>query len=311
MGKETAEQFKTSVGGQALMEGIMMRGPTAMCMAVRQPDGTIFTETTPLKDHWWKKLPFVRGVFAFLDSILNGYRCLMKSADISMGEEAESEETKFDRWMQEKFGEKGVSFLMSLAAVAGLGLALVLFLVIPTAAAGLLDRFVPLGGLRALVEGIAKLAMLIGYMALVSRVPEIHRLFRYHGAEHKTIACYEAGRALTVDNVRPCIRFHPRCGTSFLLLVLLLSIIVGACITTEVLWLRMLLKLALLPAVMSVGYEIIKICGRYDNLLTRCISAPGLWLQRITTQEPDDGMIECAIAAVLPVLPEKPEDGAW
>lgn len=304
--------FKTSVGGQALMEGIMMRGPKAMCMAVRQPDGSIFTETKPLARHVWSKWPFVRGIFSFIDSMVNGYRCLMKSAEISMGDDAaEEEESKFDKWVNEKFGEKGANVIMALAALMGLGLALVLFLIIPTAFAGLINAFVPLGGLRALVEGVAKLVILIGYMAAVARVPEIHRLFRYHGAEHKTIACYEAGKELTVENVRPCSRFHPRCGTSFILLVLLLSIIVGACITAESVVLRILLKLLTLPLVMGVGYEIIKLCGRYDNPVTRAVSAPGLWLQRITTQEPDDSMIECAIAAVTPVLPENPEDGKW
>ena len=164
---------------------------------------------------------------------------------------------------------------------------------------------------RALIEGVFKLVMLVGYMALVSRMKEIARMFRYHGAEHKTIACYESGRELTVENVRPCTRFHPRCGTSFLLIVILISILAGALITTENTLLRIALKLLLLPVVMSVSYEIIKLCGRYDNPLTRAVSAPGLWLQRITTSEPDDGMIECAIAAVLPVLPENPEDGKW
>lgn len=309
--KKGAACFKTRVGGQALMEGIMMRGPDAMCMAVRQPDGVIFTETKPLVKHAWSKIPFLRGILSFVDSMVNGYHCLMKSAEISLGEDAVEEESKFDKWVSEKFGEKGANFIMALAALMGVALALVLFLVIPTALTGLLNRFVPLGPFRALVEGIAKLIMLIGYMALVARVPEIHRLFRYHGAEHKTIACYEAGKALTVENIRPCSRFHPRCGTSFILLVLLLSILVGACITTEKVALRILLKLLLLPVVMGAGYEIIQLCGRYDNPLTAAVSAPGLWLQRITTQEPDDSMIECAIAAVTPVLPKNREDAKW
>ena len=258
-----------------------MRGPQKMCVAVRQPDGEIFTEVSPIRTHPWQKWPFVRGIFNFIDSLVSGYKCLMKSAEVSMGEDADLEETKFDKWVAEKFGDKGTNFIMAVAAVLGGVLALVLFMVVPTALAGLLARFVPLGGWRALIEGVFKLVMLVGYMALVSRMKEIARMFRYHGAEHKTIACYESGRELTVENVRPCTRFHPRCGTSYL------------------------------PVVMSVSYEIIKLCGRYDNPLTRAVSAPGLWLQRITTSEPDDGMIECAIAAVLPVLPENPEDGKW
>ena len=308
--KRPAGGFKTSVGGQALMEGIMMRGPEKMCVAVRQPDGEIFTEVTPVPQHAWKKLPFVRGVCSFIDSLVSGYHCLMKSADISMAEEAE-EETKFDRWVAEKFGQKGTDLVMAFAAVLGGMLALVLFLVLPTAIVGLIAHFVPLGGWRALLEGVLKLVMLVGYMKLVSKMNEIDRMFHYHGAEHKTIACYEAGKELTVENVRPCSRFHPRCGTSFLLIVILLSILVGAAIQTEVTLLRIALKLLLLPVVMGVGYEIIKLCGRYDNPVTHALSAPGLWLQRITTQEPDDGMIECAIAAVLPVLPDDPEKGKW
>lgn len=288
----------------------MMRGPKKMCVAVRQPDGEIFTEVTDVPQHAWKKWPFVRGVCNFVESLVSGYHCLMKSAEISMPDEAE-EETKFDRWVAEKFGRKGTDFIMALAAIFGGMLALVLFLVIPTALAGLVALFVPLGGWRALLEGVLKLAMLVGYMALVSKMKEIDRMFRYHGAEHKTIACYEAGKELTVENVRPCPRFHPRCGTSFLLIVILLSILVGAVIQTESTLLRIALKLALLPVIMGVGYEIIKLCGRYENPLTRALSAPGLWLQRITTQEPDDGMIACAIAAVLPVLPEDPKEGAW
>ena len=281
---EKACCFKTSVGGQALMEGVMMRGPQKMCVAVRQPDGEIFTEVSPIRTHPWQKWPFVRGIFNFIDSLVSGYKCLMKSAEVSMGEDADLEETKFDKWVAEKFGDKGTNFIMAVAAVLGGVLALVLFMVVPTA---------------------------LAYMALVSRMKEIARMFRYHGAEHKTIACYESGRELTVENVRPCTRFHPRCGTSFLLIVILISILAGALITTENTLLRIALKLLLLPVVMSVSYEIIKLCGRYDNPLTRAVSAPGLWLQRITTSEPDDGMIECAIAAVLPVLPENPEDGKW
>ena len=308
---EKACCFKTSVGGQALMEGVMMRGPQKMCVAVRQPDGEIFTEVSPIRTHPWQKWPFVRGIFNFIDSLVSGYKCLMKSAEVSMGEDADLEETKFGKWVAEKFGDKGTNFIMAVAAVLGGVLALVLFMVVPTALAGLLARFVPLGGWRALIEGVFKLVMLVGYMALVSRMKEIARMFRYHGAEHKTIACYESGRELTVENVRPCTRFHPRCGTSFLLIVILISILGGALITTENTRLRIALKLLLLPVVMSVSYEIIKLCGRYDNPLTRAVSAPGLWLQRITTSEPDDGRIECAIAAVLPVLPENPEDGKW
>jgi uncharacterized protein YqhQ len=236
----------------------------------------------------------------------------MKSAEVSLGDEAaEAEESKFDQWVEEHFGEKGTNAILAIAAVLGGCLALVLFMVVPTALAGLLGRFVPLGGWRTWVEGILKLVMLVGYMMVVSRMKEIARMFAYHGAEHKTIACYEAGQPLTVENVRQHTRFHPRCGTSFLLIVILLSILVGAFITTQSTGLRIVLKLLLLPVVMGVSYEIIKFCGRHDTALTRAVSAPGMWLQHITTNEPDDSMIECAIAAVLPVLPDDPNEGKW
>ncbi len=308
---QNACSFKTSVGGQALMEGIMMRGPEKMALAIRQPDGEIYTEVTPLKVRPWQKWPFLRGIFNFADSLINGYKCLMKSADISMSDTDEFEETKFDKWVEKKFGEKGTNFIMAVAAIFGGMLAIVLFMVIPTALVGLLNHFVPLAGFKTLIEGVIKIAMLVGYMALVSRMKEIARVFAYHGAEHKTIACYEAGEELTVENVRKHTRLHPRCGTSFLLIVLVVSILMFSILPwTSTAW-RIVLKLLLLPLVVGISYEIIKLCGRYSNVVTRAISAPGLWLQHITTNEPDDGMIECAIAAVLPVLPENKEDGAW
>ena len=306
------EKFKTSVGGQALIEGIMMRGPKKMALAVRKPDGEIYIETKELSTHTWQKWPLVRGVCAFVESLVSGYQCLMKSAEISMGEEEfEQEESRFDKWVNDTFGDKAGNFIMTLAAIAGGALALVLFLVIPTALTGLLGKFVELGLWRAWIEGILKIVMLVGYMALVSRMKDIKRMFAYHGAEHKTIACYEAGLELKVENIRRCSRFHPRCGTSFLLIVVLLSILVGALITSTNTLLRIALKLLLLPVVMGVGYEIIKFCGRHNNVITRAISAPGLWLQHITTNEPDDSMIECAIAAVQPVLPDDPNEGKW
>ncbi|MEG0768961.1 MAG: DUF1385 domain-containing protein [Ruthenibacterium sp.] len=302
--------FKTSVGGQALMEGIMMRGPKKLALAIRQPDGEIYTEVSDVVTHRWQKWPFIRGVFSFVDSMVNGYRCLMKSAEISMGEELEPE-SKFDKWIDAKFGDKGTNAIMAVAAVLGGGLALVLFMVLPTAIVGLINHFAPLGGFKTLVEGALKIAILIGYMAAVSKLPDIARMFSYHGAEHKTIACYEAGDALTVENVRRHRRFHPRCGTSFILIILVVSILLFSMLPWTNTGIRVVLKVLLLPLVMGISYEILKLCGRYDNWLTRIISAPGMWLQHITTNEPDDSMIECAIAAVQPVLPEKKEESAW
>lgn len=309
--KNNDTSFKTSVGGQALMEGVMMRGPKKMALAIRQPDGEIYTETRNVVVRPWRKWIFVRGVLNFIDTLIDGYRCLMKSAEISLGDAFDEEETKFDKWIKDKFGEKGTNLMMAIAAVLGGCLAIVLFMILPTLLVGLLEHVVPLGGFKTIVEGVFKIAMLVGYMALVSKMKEIKRMFAYHGAEHKTIFCYEAGEELTVENVRKFSRFHPRCGTSFLLIVIVVSILVASMLSWESTFMRVVMKLLLLPVVVAISYEIIKLCGRYDNIITRIVSAPGQWLQHITTNEPDDSMIECAIAAVLPVLPENKQEGAW
>ncbi len=306
------EKFKTSVGGQALIEGIMMRGPRQVCTAVRRPDGGIETKVDPVTTFSWQKIPLVRGVLSMIESLIVGYRCLMYSAEVSMGEDAfEAEESKLDKWINDHLGEKAQNFVMSLAAVLGGMLALVLFMELNTTIIALLGKVLPLEGFRALLEGILKIAIFIGYLALVRNMKDIKRMFRYHGAEHKTIACYEAGEELTVENIRHHSRFHPRCGTSFLVLVILISILVSSLLPWSSTGLRIVLKLLTLPVVMGISYELIKLAGRYDNILTRIISAPGLWIQRLTTSEPDDSMIEVAIAAVKPVLPENWEDSLW
>ncbi len=311
MSKNCKPCFKTSVGGQALMEGIMMRGPQKLAVAVRRPDGSIDLHTEPVKHRFWKKIPILRGVCSMVESFTSGYKFITRSAEISMGDDYEEEKTKFDIWLEKKLGDKAMKAVTSLAAVLGVVLAVVLFMVIPTGIVGLLGSFVELGGFRTLLETLIKMCVFFGYMLLVSRMKEIHRVFCYHGAEHKTIACYEAGEELTVENIRKHSRFHPRCGTSFLIIVLIVSFAVGSLLPWGSPLVRMGLKLLTLPVVMGVAYEIIKLAGRYDNLLTRIVSAPGLWTQRLTTQEPDDSMIEIAIAAVTPVLPEKPEEAGW
>ena len=305
------ECFKTSVGGQALMEGIMMRGPEKICVAVRRPDGTIDLLHEAVKHHRWQKVPLVRGAAAMIENLVLGYRYLLHSAEISMPEEAEEEPGPFEKWLNEHTGPAVQNFLMALAAVCGGLLAIVLFMVLPTAIVGLVDRFVPLGWGKVVLEGALKIALFVGYLFLCTRMKEIHRLFEYHGAEHKTIACYEAGEELTVENVRRHRRFHPRCGTSFMILVLIVSILLFSLLPWGSTGLRVVLKLLLLPVVMGVSYELIKLAGRCDNLFTRVISAPGLWLQRLTTFEPDDSMIEVAIAAVTPVLPDHPDEARW
>lgn len=304
---------KTSIGGQALIEGIMMRGPILSSMATRMPDGSIDVETWDTykdkKIHWTRKAPFIRGIFNMVDSMVVGYGCLMKSAEKAGVEDEEP--SKFDRWLEQKLGDNMVKVLGTVAVVLGVGLAAVLFVLIPTGLSSLFKPVIGAGIGLSLIEGLIKVIILVGYMWLCSRMAEIHRVFEYHGAEHKSIACYEAGLPLTVENVRPQRRFHPRCGTSFLFLVVFISIIVGSFISWDNALLRMLIKLLLIPVVVGISYELIKLAGRSDGLFTRIISAPGLWLQHITTCEPDDGQIECAIAALTAVIPEDENADRW
>ena len=290
----------------------MMRGPVLTSMATRMPDGSIDVETWNThkgsKTPWTRKTPFIRGIFNMVDSMVVGYSCLMKSAEKAGVEE---EPTKFDRWLEEKLGDNMMKVLGGFAVVLGVALAAVLFIFIPTGLSSLLKPLIGAGIGLSLIEGLIKVIILVGYMWLCSRMKEIHRVFEYHGAEHKSIACYEAGLPLTVENVRPQRRFHPRCGTSFLFLVVFISIIVGSFISWDNPAIRMLLKLALIPVVVGISYELIKLAGRSDGLLTRIISAPGMWLQHITTCEPDDGQIECAIAALEAVIPEDENADRW
>ncbi len=291
----------------------MMRGPILSSMATRMPDGSIDVETwNTYKDkkiHWTRKAPFIRGIFNMVDSMVVGYGCLMKSAEKAGVEDEEP--SKFDRWLEQKLGDNMMKVLGTVAVVLGVGLAAVLFVLIPTGLSSLFKPVIGTGIGLSLIEGLIKVIILVGYMWLCSRMAEIHRVFEYHGAEHKSIACYEAGLPLTVENVRPQRRFHPRCGTSFLFLVVFISIIVGSFISWENALLRMLIKLLLIPVVVGISYELIKLAGRSDGLFTRIISAPGLWLQHITTCEPDDGQIECAIAALTAVIPEDENADRW
>lgn len=303
---------KTSIGGQALIEGIMMRGPFLTSMATRMPDGSIEVETWDThksgKTPWTRRAPFIRGIFNMVDSMVVGYHCLMKSAEKAGVEE---EPTKFDKWLEKKLGHNMMKVLGGFAAVLGVALAAVLFIFIPTGLSSLLKPLLGAGIGLSLIEGLIKVIILVGYMWLCSRMKDMRRVFEYHGAEHKSVACYEAGLPLTVENVRPQRRFHPRCGTSFLFLVVFISIIVGSFISWDNPAIRMLLKLALIPVVVGISYELIKLAGRSDGILTRIISAPGMWLQRITTCEPDDSQIECAIAALEAVIPEDENADRW
>lgn len=307
-----ANKKKTSIGGQALIEGIMMRGPVLTSMATRMPDGSIDVETwnthKGCKTPWTRKTPFIRGIFNMVDSMVVGYHCLMKSAEKAGVEE---EPSKFDKWLEKKLGDNMMKVLGGFAAVLGVALAAVLFIFIPTGLSSLLKPLIGTGVGLSLIEGLIKVIILVGYMWLCSRMKDIRRVFEYHGAEHKSIACYEAGLPLTVENVRPQRRLHPRCGTSFLFLVVFISIIIGSFISWDNPAVRMLLKLLLIPVVVGISYELIKLAGRSDGIFTRIISAPGMWLQHITTCEPDDGQIECAIAALTAVIPEDENADRW
>lgn len=313
---------KTSVGGQALIEGVMMQGPKGMATAVRKPDGEILVEYHEIK-HVRDKvkflgLPIIRGVVNFIESMIMGYKTLMYSAEISGMEEYDEENlSKFEKWLTDKFGDKLMNFVTVLGSVLGVALAFVLFMYFPVLVFNKLNEWTSgaLTNWQGLIEGVMKMAIFVIYIALVSRMKDIKRLFMYHGAEHKSIACYEAGEELTVENVKKCCRFHPRCGTSFVFVILIFSIILYTIIAKifpviaaqRVLW--MLLKLLFLPLIMGLGYEFIKYAGRHDNLLVKIVSAPGLWMQRLTTKEPDDdGIIECGIAAIQAVITDDPKD---
>lgn len=313
-----AGTYRSKIGGQALIDGIMMRGVEKSAMACRMPDGSIHREvwdTNPpgKKKSIWRKIPIVRGCISFVQSILSGYRCMMKSAELTSDlEEDEEEETgRVTQWILDHFGDKLIHGATVVGTVLGVVLAVVLFMYLPSLAVMGFNQLVDLGYWKAVVEGGIKILILVGYLALVGLMGEIKKTYRYHGAEHKTIFCLEHGLPLTVENIRTQRRFHPRCGTSFLILTLLVSILVSSLVTWDTLWLRVALKILVLPLIMGISFELIQFAGRHDNLLTKMISAPGLWLQRLTVLEPDDGMIECAIEAITPCIPEDREKDQW
>ncbi len=389
---------KSKIGGQALVEGIMMKGAFRGAMACRLPNGEIDLEvwdipakwtTDPktgkqkLVRPWYTTVPLVRGCVNFVTSMIDGYRCMMKAAEKQIDEElddfclwkkhekidklpeeeqkaafvkwftAEREKidaekskedknyqplgapdaetidrrwdylqkasehyeaedpSKLEQWLDDKLGDKLFNILMVIVLVISIALAFGLFLYVPRWIVGLIKPLTESRIIRSVAEGIVKIVIFVAYMWLTGCTKSIRRTYQYHGAEHKTIACFEAALPLTVENVRKQIRFHPRCGTSFIFLVLLISIFFGCFNPFTVTWQRVLFSLCLLPVIMGVSYELIRIAGRYTNTCTRILSAPGLWLQRITTKEPDDSMIECAIAAMTPCIPENLEDDEW
>ena len=319
MNQPNKERFKTSVGGQALMEGIMMRGPKLICCAVRKPDGTIETKTEPTPTHGiWTKIPLVRGAISMIESLIMGYRYMMYSAQVSMGDDydPEEEETAFEKWVGEHLGKKAEDALLACAAVLGGLLAILLFTVLPTLIVGGVNHFVTLGRwAKVVLEAVLKVGIFLTYMVGISKMKEIHRVFEYHGAEHKTIFCYEAGLPLTVENCRIQPRHHPRCGTSFLFVVVVVSILVSSLVFSFVnwrnMWVRMALHLLLLIPIVGVTYEFNRYVGGHDNKVTRFLARPGLWLQNFTTNEPDDSMLEVAIRALELVIPEEKGKDAW
>lgn len=309
---------KTSIGGQAVMEGIMMRGPKEIAIAVRKPDQEIIVEKKPIATVLQKnkilKLPIIRGCISFFESMITGVKSLMFSAQF-FDLEGEETESKFEKWLEDKLGDKIKDVVIYFSVILSLIMSVGLFFLLPNFVAELLAKTTPMGvdgTLRTLVEGAVRMLIFLAYILLVSQMNDIKRVFMYHGAEHKTISTYEQGMELTVENARKNSRLHPRCGTSFLIFVMIVSIIVFLIIPSGLAWWqRALFKILLLPVVAGISYEIIKFAGRHDNWFTRLISKPGMWLQYITTREPDDGQLEVAIVSLTAVLTENKEDDKW
>lgn len=312
------KEHKSKIGGQALIEGVMMKGVKKGAMACRLPNGTIDIETWDENNGknapWYRKTPFVRGVFNMVDSMFGGYKCLMKSADKQMTDDDDDEEqmSKFEKWLSDKLGDKVMPIVSVISIVLSLIMVIVLFKFLPSFAGSLVrEHIIDNNLVITILEGVLKIGIFVAYLAVTALMKDIKRTYEYHGAEHKTIFCFEKGEELIVENVKKQQRFHPRCGTSFLLIVLVISIFVYSFITITSVPLRIAVQLALLPVVVGISYEIIRLAGKFDNPFTRLISAPGLCLQRLTTREPDDKQIEVAIAAIKPCLPENLEEDKW
>lgn len=308
---------KVSVGGQALIEGIMMQGPKGAAMSVRLPDGTIDTEKLEVK-HIKDKFkpagwPLIRGVFNMVESLLFGFKCMEKSAEkAGLDDDTDPENmSKLDKWISDHFGPKMMAVITGISMVLGCGLAFVLFFYLPTFLVDTVDKYLfkdALANLHPLFEGIMRMIIFVTYIWLVSKIPDIKRVFMYHGAEHKSIFCYEQGLELTVENVRKQQRFHPRCGTSFIFVILIISILISSVLVVvfpgidEVRAVWMAIKLLIVPLTVEIGYEFIRYAGKHDNALVKILSAPGLWMQRLTTQEPTDDIIEVGIESIKAVL---------
>lgn len=326
MGKENKIR-KTSVGGQALIEGVMMNGPKGAALSVRHTSGEIITEMFEVK-HAKDKVkflgwPFIRGIVNFIESMIIGYKSLMRSADLSGQLDAEEDTenmSKLDKWLNDHLGPKVVTAISLIMSVFVVGFCVLLFFYAPVYLVDIADAKLfnnALIDLHPLFEGIIKMILVVCYMLAVSQMKDIKRVFMYHGAEHKSIFCYEKGLELTVENVKGCKRFHPRCGTSFIFIVLITSVIVSMLAVIvfpelkqdeyRLIW-TVVKIVAILPLVTGISYELIRYAGRHDNIITKIFSAPGLWMQRVTTKEPTDDMIEVAIASIKAVITDNPED---
>ncbi len=320
-----------AVGGQALMEGIMMRGPKGTAMSLRLPDGTIETQMKDFvsirKKIKFFNIPILRGVVSFVESMISGYKLLMESAEKTSMDDLQAEnESKLDKWISDHFGPKMMAVIGAISMVLGVGISFLLFMYLPSLLFDLSNKYLADGKIemfRALFEGVIRVIIFITYMALVARMKEIRRVYMYHGAEHKTIFCFEHGKELTVENIREEKRFHPRCGTSFIFVTIILSILISSIVSiafpalTQIRAVWIATKILMLPVIMGVGFEFIQLAGKYPNKFTRFLSMPGLLMQRITTVEPTDDIIEVAIEAMkgaltgeVPAKEEKAEESA-
>lgn len=308
---------RNKVGGQAVLEGVMMKSGERVCLVVRKEDGTLARDDSEYvsvrKKSKFLNLPIIRGGVNFIEMMILSFKTISRSGEL-LG--IEDEESKFEKWLKKKFGASIMAVIMPISVVLALALCVGLFFFLPAAATSLLERFTGEldAWLKSVVEGLLKMVIFVAYMLLVTLMPEIRRTFEYHGSEHKSIFCYEKGLPLTVENVKAQRRFHPRCGTSFMIVMMIISIIIGIFIPWE--WadvnvkilnilIRMGFKILLVPLVCGLGYEFLMYAGKHDNIFVKILAAPGLWMQRITTREPTDDMMEVAIAALKGALPDE------
>ncbi len=294
----------SGIGGQAVLEGVMMKNKERYAIAVRKPDGEIEIDVEAYEGVWHgskiKEIPFIRGVFNFVDSLVLGMKCINYSA--SFYEDEEAKETTTDKVLDKLSKGKGESVLMTLTTILAIVLAVGLFILLPYFITSLFEGYIRNESLMAIVEGVLRIAIFVGYVIAISAMKDIHRLYQYHGAEHKCINCLERGHRLSVRNVRNSSRLHKRCGTSFMFLVLFISIILFFFIRVDNGLQKVILRILLIPVIAGISYEFIRLAGRFDNIFVKIISAPGMMLQRLTTKEPDDDMIEVAIASVEAVF---------